>query len=183
MTRTPMLTPQLEGLVSYIMEKEEILAQVQLPEIEDLPDYEQFLRVQDINIALSQQHLKIIPYRVLVHKVTGKELKLHLPVPDWTKTASDLTSVIDPDTGERILVPYEYSDYVTPEATEDNPNPEPVLTVIETKEKPYLVPTLKYLITIVENKKFLEAMELFTAQFIADEQAVNPDVFTKLPAL
>lgn len=178
-----MLPPELDGLVSYIEEKEEILAQVLLPEIEDLPDYEQYLRVQDINIALSQKHLKIIPYRVLIHKVTQKELKLNLPVPDWTKSASDLTSLIDPETGDRILVPTQYSEYVTPEPTQENPNPEPVLTVIETKNEPYLVPILKYLITIVENKKFLEAMELFTKQFIADEQAVNPDVFTKLPAL
>ena len=182
MIREQMLPQELEALVSYIEEKEEILAQVELPEIEDLPDYKQYLRVQDINIALSQKHLKIIPYRVLVHKTTGKELRLNLPVPDWTKTASDLTSLIDED-GNRILVPATYSDWVTPELTEENPNPEPVLTVIETKDEPYQVNTLKYLITVVENKKFLEAMELFTAQFIADEMAVNPDIFTKLPAL
>ncbi len=177
-----MLPPELQGLVEYINEKEEILAQVELPEIEDLPDYHQYLRVQDINIALSQKHLKIIPYRVLVHKVSGQELKLNLPVPDWTKSASDLTSIID-ENGDRVMIPAVYKDWVTPEPTEEDPEPQPVLTVIETKNEPVLVPTLKYLITIVENKKFLEAMELFTAQFVADEQAVNPDVFTKLPAL
>ena len=154
-----------------------------LPDIIDLPEYNQFLRVQDINIALSQQHLKIIPYRVLVHKVTGQQLKIDLSVPDWTKSASDLTSIIDPETGNRVLVPTHYKEWITPEPTEENPNPEPILTIVETKDEPVLVPTLKYLITIVENKKFMEAMELFTAQFIADEQAVNPDVFTKLPAL
>lgn len=179
MIREQILPPELQGLVEYINEKEEVLAQVELPEIEDLPDYHQYLRVQDINIALSQKHLKIIPYRVLVHKTSGQELRLNLPVPDWTKTASDLTSIID-ENGDRVMIPAVYKDWVTPNATEESPNPEPELQIIETKDEPVLVPTLKYLITIVENKKFLEAMELFTAQFVADEQAVNPNVFTKL---
>lgn len=175
-----MLPPELQGLVEYINEKEEILAEVDLPEIEGMPDYDQFLRVQDINIALSQKHLKIIPYRVLVHKVSKTELKLNLPVPDWTKSASDFTYIID-ENGDRVMIPAVYKDWVTTNATEENPNPEPELRIIETKDEPVLVPTLKYLITIVENKKFLEAMELFTKQFIADEQLVNPEVFTKLP--
>lgn len=170
---------ELEGLVSYINEKEEILAQVALPQIEDLPEYDQFLRVQDINIALSQKHLKIIPYRVLTHKITGKELRLNLPVPEWTKSASDVTSILDNE-GQRIMIPVTYSEYITPEPTGDVPEPEPVLTLIETKDEPVLVNTLKYLITVIENKKFIEAMELFTQQFVDDEILLNPNAFKTL---
>lgn len=62
-----------------------------------------------------------------------------------------------------------------------SPNPEPILTVIETKEEPVLVPTLQYLLFIIKNKKLLEAIELFTIQFVADEQLINPDIFKTLP--
>ena len=179
MIRQQILPMELEGLVSYINEKEEILAQVALPQIEDLPEYDQFLRVQDINIALSQKHLKIIPYRVLTHKITGKELRLNLPVPEWTKSASDVTSILDNE-GQRIMIPVTYSEYITPEPTGDVPEPEPVLTLIETKDEPVLVNTLKYLITVIENKKFIEAMELFTQQFVDDEILLNPNAFKTL---
>ena len=70
---------------------------------------------------------------------------------------------------------------MTPEPTEENPNPEPILTVIKTKDEPVLVPTLQYLLFIIRNKKLLEAIELFTIQFIEDEQRVNPDIFKTLP--
>lgn len=179
MQREQTIPALLQGLVTYIESKELILAQVLLPEITDLPDYDQFLRVQDINIALSQGHLKIIPYRVLIHKTNGSELKLNLHVPDWTKSASDVTSILDED-GNRIMIPATYSQYVTPEPTEEVPEPEPVLEVVETKDEPVLVNTLKYLITVIENKKFIEAMEMFTQQFVDDEILLNPNAFKTL---
>ena len=180
MQRQQIIPEQLQNLVTYIESKDLILAQVQLPEITELPEYNQFMRVQDINIALSQGHLKIIPCRVLVHKTNGTELKLNLHVPDWEKSANDLTSVLDED-GNRIMIPATYSDYVTPEPTEEVPEPEAVLQVIETKNEPVLVHTLKYLITVIENKKFKEAMELFTQQFVDDEILLNPNAFKELP--
>ena len=179
MQREQIIPLQLQGLVTYIASKELILAQVLLPQITDLPEYHQYMRVQDINIALSQGHLKIIPCRVLVHKTNGTELKLNLPVPDWEKSATDLTSILDDD-GNRIMIPTTYRDYITPEPTDEVPEPEPVLTVIETKDEPVLVHTLKYLITVIENKKFIEAMELFTQQFVDDEILLNPNAFKTL---
>lgn len=179
MIREQLLPAQLQGLVNYIESKELILAQVLLPEINDLPEYDQYLRVQDINIALSQGHLKIIPYRVLIHKTNGVELKLNLPVPEWTKTAADLTSILDKK-GQKIMLPATYSDYMTADSTDEVPNPEPVLTVIETKDEPVLVNTLKYLITVIESKKFIEVMELFTQQFVDDERFKNPNAFKTL---
>ena len=179
MIREQILPIQLQGLVTNIESKELILAQVQLPEITDLPEYDQFMRVQDINIALSQSHLKIIPYRVLIHKTNGSEVKLNLSVPDWTKSAADVTSILD-DAGQRIMIPAIYSEYVIPEPTEENPEPEPVHTVVETKNEPVLVNTLQYLITVIENKKFIDAMVLFTQQFVDDEIALNANAFKTL---
>ena len=179
MQREQIIPVQLQNKVTYINSKELILAQILLPQIADLPDYDQYMRVQDINIALSQGHLKVIPCRVLVHKTNGSELKLNLPVPDWTKSATDVTSILD-DNGQRIMIPATYSQYVTPEPTEEVPEPEPVLEVVETKDEPVLVNTLKYLITVIENKKFIEAMEMFTQQFVDDEILLNPNAFKTL---
>lgn len=179
MQREQIIPVQLQNKVTYINSKELILAQILLPQIADLPDYDQYMRVQDINIALSQGHLKVIPCRVLVHKTNGSELKLNLPVPDWTKSATDVTSILD-DNGQRIMIPATYSQCVTPEPTEEVPEPEPVLKVVETKDEPVLVNMLKYLITVIENKKFIEAMEMFTQQFVDDEILLNPNAFKTL---
>ena len=78
------------------------------------------------------------------------------------------------------MLPATYSDYMTADSTDEVPNPEPVLTVIETKDEPVLVNTLKYLITVIESKKFIEVMELFTQQFVDDERFKNPNAFKTL---
>lgn len=181
MIREQILPPHIQAMVDAVNAEKLILAEVLLPQIDDMPEYDQYFRVEDMNIALSGKYLKLIPTRVLVHKVSKYELNLNLPVPNWEKLAIDITALIDDETGNRILVPATYSEYITPEPTEENPNPEPVLTVIETKDEPVLVPTLQYLLFIIKNKKLLEAIELFTIQFIEDEQLVNPDVFKTLP--
>lgn len=170
---------ELQNLVTLINSKQLILAKVLLPEITELPEYDQYMVVQDINIALSQGHLKIIPCRVLVHKTNGTELKLNLPVPDWTKSQTDVSSMLD-DEGKRIMIPATYSQYVTPEPTEEVPEPEPALEVVETKDEPVLVNTLKYLITVIEDKNFIEAMKMFTQQFVDDEILLNPNAFKTL---
>lgn len=175
------MPPDIQAMVDAVNAERLILAEVLLPEINDMPEYNQYLRVEDMNIALSQKYLKLRPVRILIHKTSKKELAINLPVPNWEKFAIDLTFLIDSQTGQRILVPAVYSDWVTPEPMEENPNPEPVLEVVKTVDEPVLVPTLQYLLLIMRNKKLLETIEVFTHQFIEDEQKVNPDVFKILP--
>ncbi len=153
-----------------------ILAEVELDEITDMSDYRQVLRVQDNNIALSQEHFKVIAKRILIHKTNGSELDLKLPVPDWTKTGSDMSSLIDEGTGGRVLVVQNtYDDVIIDEETGETEE-----QLISTEEVPVPVPTLKYLRNIIRRLKYHEAFEMFTVQYVNDIKAVDPDYFKRL---
>ena len=67
---------------------------------------------------------------------------------DYRTEVIDGIQIIDYSKGKNIHIRFNYLS----EPTEENPNPEPVLTVIKTKDEPVLVPTLQYLLFIIRNK-------------------------------
>ena len=94
---------QVQGLVDAILSQDLILAEVELDTIIiDGVEHKQFLRVKDINIALSIEYLKVCPKRILINQVTGEEKDLNLSVPEWTKTGQDMMALVD-ENGERMF--------------------------------------------------------------------------------
>lgn len=162
-------------MIDLIESQELILAEVQLDEITAMPEYNQVLRVRDNNIALSVGYLKIIPKRILVHKTTGEEIDLNLPVPNWEKKDTDEAALLD-ETGERILIPTNYYDDVVV----DEETGETEEQLVETKNEVVLVPILKYLMMMVKEKKYYEIFQLFTNQYVDDIKAEDADYFKRL---
>ncbi|GEM_PF-2508743 len=185
MKRQQNIPAPVQQLIEQIEQQDLILAEVSLPEIPAMPDYDQILRVQDNNIALSIGYLKINPKRILVHKTTGEELDLNLPVPLWEKNEHDVAALVD-EQGERILVDTNYYDNVeTAAGYYDEETQEYIPAVyeeqlIETKQEPVLVHVLKYLMLIISQKKYKEVFAMFTQQYIADTLAEDPTYYSRL---
>lgn len=171
--RKLIIPPQLQQIFDYIKSKKGILAEVPLPEITEMPNYNQFLRVKDNNIALSNHYLKIIPKRTLIHKVTGEDLDLNLPVFEWLLTENSVSSWVDSATGERMLF-----DVVE---VDEEENETPVLDEEGNQVKePYKIKSLQYLEFLVENLKYKEILALFTKQYKDDIELTDPTFFTRL---
>lgn len=168
---------QIQGLIDLIESQTLTLAEVPLPDIAEMPDYSQVLRVEDNIIALSQGYLKVNPVRVLIHKTTGTEIKdMNLPVPDWERRSSDLAALVDEATGERMLFETNYY-----EMQEDPESPGQMIEVlVNTEMEPYHVPVLQYLKLMITAKPYSEVFETFTMQYIADVEAVAPGYFSML---
>lgn len=185
--RTEQIIPaEVQGLVDAILSQDLILADIELDTIViDNVEHKQYLRVKDINIALSVEYLKVCPKRILVNQVTGEEKDLNLSVPEWTKTGQDMMALVDED-GERKYFETNYYDnvliqegYYDEELEQDVP---PVYEeqLIETKQEVKLVPTLKTLMFIIGTKAFKTVFEMFTLQYVNDIKAENPDYFKEL---
>lgn len=185
--RTEQIIPaQVQGLIDVINSQDLVLAEVPLDTlIIDGVEHEQILRVKDVNIALSVEYLKVNPKRILINKVTGKEIDLNLPVPDWTKTGADMMALVD-ENGERMLFETKYYDDVLiqegwyDEDTQQDIPPVYEEQLIETKQEIVLVPTLKFLMLMVGSKVFKVIFEMFTHQYVNDIKAENPDFFKNL---
>ena len=177
---------QVQGLVDAILSQDLILAEVELDTIFiDGVEHKQYLRVKDINIALSVEYLKVCPKRILVNQVTGEEKDLNLSVPEWTKTGEDMMALVD-ENGERMLFETKYYDdvivqdgYYDEDLQQDIP---PVYEeqLVETKQEVKLVPTLKFLMLMVRSKVFKTIFEMFTLQYVSDIKAENPNFFKEL---
>ena len=185
--RTEQIIPaQEQGLINTILNQDLKLAEVSLDPITiDGVEYKQVLRVKDINIALSAEHLKVCPKRILINQITGEEKDLNLSVPDWTKTGQDMMDLVN-ENGERMLFETKYYDnvmvqegYYDEELQEEIP---PVYEeqLIETKQEVKLVPTLKFLMLMVGSKVFKTIFEMFTIQYINDIKEENPNYFKEL---
>ena len=111
--RTEQIIPaQVQGLIDVINSQDLVLAEVPLDTlIIDGVEHEQILRVKDVNIALFVEFLKVNPKRILINKVSGAEIDLNLPGPDWTKTGADMMALVD-ENGERMLFETKYYDDV-----------------------------------------------------------------------
>ena len=185
--RTEQIIPaQVQGLVDAILSQDLILAEAELDTIFiDGVEYKQFLRVKDVNIALSAEYLKVSPKRILINQVTGEEKDLNLSVPEWTETGQDMTALVD-ENGQRMLFETNYYDdvmvqegYYDEDLQQDIP---PVYEdqLIETKQEAKLVPTLKFLMLMIGSKVFKTIFEMFTLQYVSDIKAENPDFFKEL---
>ena len=185
--RTEQIIPaQEQGLIDAILSQDLILADIELDTIViDNVEHKQFLRVKDINIALSVEYLKVCPKRILINQVTGEEKDLNLSVPDWTKTGQDMMALVD-ENGERMFFETKYYDDVLvqdgyyDEELEQNIPPVYEEQLIETKQEVKLVPTLKFLMLMVGSKVFKTIFEMFTIQYINDIKEENPNYFKEL---
>ena len=185
--RTEQIIPaEVQGLVDTILSQDLILADIELDTIViDNVEHKQYLRVKDINIALSVEYLKVCPKRILINQVTGEEKDLNLSVPEWTKTGQDMMALVDED-GERMYFETKYYDdvliqegYYDEDLQEEIP---PVYEeqLIETKQEVKLVPTLKTLMFIIGTKAFKTVFEIFTLQYVNDIKVGNPNFFKEL---
>ena len=185
--RTEQIIPaQEQGLIDAILSQDLILADIELDTIViDNVEHKQYLRVKDINIALSVEYLKVCPKRILINQVTGEEKDLNLSVPDWTKTGQDMMALVD-ENGERMFFETKYYDdvlvqegYYDEELEQEIP---PVYEeqLIETKQEVKLVPTLKFLMLMVGSKAFKTIFEMFTHQYVNDIKEENPNFFKEL---
>lgn len=177
---------QVQGLVDTILSQDLILAEVELDTIFiDGVEHKQYLRVKDINIALSAEYLKVCPKRILINQITGEEKDLNLSVPEWTKTGQDMMALVDED-GERMYFETNYYDNVMvqeggyDEDTQQDIPPVYEEQLIETKQEVKLVPTLKTLMFIIGTKAFKTVFEMFTLQYVNDIKVGNPDFFKEL---
>lgn len=185
--RTEQIIPtQVQGLIDVINSQDLVLAEVPLDTLTiDGVEHEQVLRVKDVNIALSVEYLKVNPKRILINKVTGTEIDLNLPVPDWTKTGADMMALVD-ENGERMLFETKYFENVEvtsgyyDEDTQEYIPPVYEEQLIETKQEVVLVPTLKFLMLMVGSRAFKVIFEIFTHQYVNDIKAENPDYFKNL---
>lgn len=185
--RTEQIIPaQEQGLIDDILSQDLILADIELDTIFiDNVEHKQFLRVKDVNIALSVEYLKVCPKRILINQVTGEEKDLNLSVPDWTKTGQDMMALVDED-GERMYFETNYYDNVMvqkgyyDEELEQYIPPVYEEQLIETKQEVKLVPTLKFLMLMVGSKVFKTIFEMFTIQYINDIKEENPNYFKEL---
>lgn len=185
--RTEQIIPtQEQGLVDDILSQDLILAEVELDTVFiDNVEHKQYLRVKDINIALSVEYLKVCPKRILINQITGEEKDLNLSVPDWTKTGQDMMALVD-ENGERMHFETKYYDNVLvqegyyDEELEQNIPPVYEEQLIETKQEVKLVPTLKTLMFIIGTKAFKTVFEMFTLQYVNDIKVGNPNFFKEL---
>lgn len=185
--RTEQILPaEVQGLVDTILSQDLILAEVELDTIIiDGVEHKQYLRVKDVNIALSIEYLKVCSKRILVNQVTGEEKDLNLSVPDWTKTGQDMMALVN-ENGERMYFETNYYDDVLiqegyyDEELEQYIPPVYEEQLIETKQEVKLVPTLKTLMFIIGTKAFKTVFEMFTLQYVSDIKVGNPNFFKEL---
>ena len=185
--RTEQIIPaEVQGLVDAILSQDLILADIELDTIViDNVEHKQYLRVKDINIALSVEYLKVCPKRILINQVTGEEKDLNLSVPGWTKTGQDMMALVD-ENGQRMLFETNYYDDVVvqegyyDEELEQYIPPVYEEQLIETKQEVKLVPTLKTLMFIIGTKAFKTVFEMFTIQYVSDIKVGNPNFFKEL---
>lgn len=183
MRREQILPPEIQGLINLIESQKLILAEVELDDITEMPDYRQVLRVEDNIIALSQGYLKVAPKRVLIHKTNNTEItSLNLPVPNWERRVSDMAALVNEETGERLL--FETNYYETqnnPDYDPEDPeSPETIEVLVNTEMEPYHVPVLQYLKLMISVKPYSEVFETFVNQYVTDVEAQVPGYFSML---
>lgn len=164
--RREQIIPQADQQLIAAIENTKLqLVELPLPDMVDNPNYRQVIRVQDVIINLSEGYFKAIPKRILIHKVTGEEKDLNLKVPNLERFKYDIAALVDAN-GTRKL--YETNYY----------NEEDEL--VETKQEPKHVNCVQYLTFLSSVQTLPQLFTAFIQQYIDDEQAVDPLIFTKL---
>lgn len=177
MRKEQILTPEAQGLINLIESQKLILAEVDLPDLIEMPDYRQVLRVEDNIIALSQGYLKVAPKRVLIHKTNNTEItSLNLPVPNWERRVSDMAALVNEETGERLLFETNYYE-MQPDPENEG---EMIEVLVETTMEPFQVPVLKYLKLMISQRPYSQVFETFVEQYVTDVEAQVPGYFSML---
>lgn len=176
---------QAQGLKQMLETLPVILAEIPLPEIPAMPNHNQVLRVRDINVAICADYVGLTPRRILIDKESGEEIDLNLFVPKWEITGSSVSSHVNAE-GEREYYEMEWFDDETGEVvttkivsglgeeygevfTEEQPL-EPLADEV------FLMPSIPYLMFFTQQIKLPILIQMFSAQFVTD----NQDVWTKL---
>lgn len=175
---------QAQGLKQMLESLPVILAEIPLPEIPAMPNYNQVLRVRDINVAICADYVGLTPKRILVDKESGEKIDLNLYVPKWEITGSSVSSHVNAQ-GEREFYEMEYFDDETGEAV----TTETISGIGEdgevfTEEKEleplvdeaFMMPSIPYLMFFTQKIKLPVLIEMFSHQFVSD----NMDVWTRL---
>ena len=176
---------QAQGLKQMLETLPVILAEIPLPEITDMPNYKQVLRVRDINVAISANYVGLTPKRILVHKITGEEIDMNLFVPKWEITGSNFSSLVNPQ-GVREVYEMEWYDDELDEVVTTKPivtgldeNGDPIYEEQELEpllDESFLLPSIPYLMLMVKQVKLPVLIEMFSHQFIAD----NTEIWNKI---
>ncbi|QTV06069.1 hypothetical protein [Faecalibacter bovis] len=165
MRREQIIPQEDQQLIAAIENTKLQLVELPLPDMVDNPNYRQVIRVQDVIINLSEGYFKAIPKRILIHKITGAAMDLNLKVPNLERFKYDIAALVDAN-GTRKL--YETNYY----------NEEDEL--VETKQEPKHVNCVQYLTFLSSVQALPQLFTAFIQQYIDDEQAVDPLIFTKL---
>ena len=166
MTRQQIIPEALQEQINAIEATELLVASIQLNDItiNDIV-YEQYIRIKDTIINLSDYLFLPKPKRILINKETGEVKDFTITLPEWDITRFSISALIDSD-GQRILVDTEYRD-------EDG-------ELIETKKEPIHVSSLQYLTFLAKQVPLPTLYGKFLQQYIDDELEKDPNVFNKL---
>lgn len=176
---------QVQGLKQMLETLPVILAEIPLPEIPAMPNYNQVLRVRDINVAICADYVGLTPRRILIDKESGEEIDLNLFVPKWEITNSSVSSHVNAQ-GEREYYEMEwYDDEVKQVVTthmvvvgqdEEGNDIVEEQPLDELVDEVFLMPSIPYLMFFTQQIKLPLLIQMFSAQFVTD----NIDVWTKL---
>lgn len=165
MRREQIIPEALQLQIDAINAQELIIAQIDLPEITAMPDYNQVIRIQDSIINLTDFTFIPKPKRILIHKTTGEELDLNLKVPEWNINRFSVASLVNAQ-GKRVLVETNYYN------DEDE--------LVETKQEPVHVNTLQYLTLLAHQVPLPALFGTFLQQYVEDEEEKDFLIFTRL---
>lgn len=176
---------QIQELKAELENLPVILAEISLPEIPTMPNYNQILRIRDINVAICTNYVGLTPKRILIDKESGEEIDLNLFVPKWEITENSVSSHVNAQ-GEREYYEMEWYDDETNEAVttqnvevgvdeEGNPilEEQPLEELID---EVFLISSIPYLMFFTKQVKLPNLIQMFSSQFVND----NINVWTKL---
>lgn len=166
MKRQQIIPQALQEQINAIEATELVVAEVRLNDI-TINDvvYEQYIRIKDTIINLSDFRFLPKPRRILINKEAQEERDYTITLPAWNIERFSLSALID-NNGQRVLVDTEYYD------DEDN--------LIETKQEPIHVNALKYLTFLSSQFTLPVLYGKFLQQYVDDELEKDANVFDKL---
>lgn len=166
MKRTQIIPQALQDQINAIEATDLIVAEVKLNDI-TINDvvYEQYIRIKDTIINLSDFQFLPKPKRILINTETEEEKDFSITLPSWNIEKYSVSAMID-NNGHRILVDTEYRD--------DNDE------LIETKQEPIHVNSLKYLTYLSKLLPLPTLYGKFLQQYIDDELEKDANFFDKL---
>jgi len=166
MKRTQIIPQALQEQINAIEATELIVAEVKLNDItiNDIV-YEQYIRIKDTIINLSDFQFLPKPKRILINTETQEEKDFSITLPSWNIEKYSVSAMID-NNGQRILVDTEYR----------NDNDE----LIEVKQEPIHVNSLQYLTHLSKLLPLPTLYGKFLQQYVDDELEKDANVFDKL---